>query len=163
MSWNAPQNWAEVLSSVERGFAAHSVRLGIRIERADAVCGHYSTRAVLMGHLDDFARHIIASNDALNERYMASNRWQAERDDDVSLFVVRDGNALAYVTRSGEVVVNPRAEIGARRYRDALARLIPSLERFGHALRVDRKSGYAARERAEAREAGLLVDSEVSA
>ena len=51
-----------------------------------------------------------------------------ERADDVYYFVTRDGNALAYVTRAGRVVVNPRVKSGARRYVDALRRVYPALQ-----------------------------------
>jgi hypothetical protein len=156
MSWNSPQNWVEVTDSVRRGFSFSSRRLGVSAKRADAVCGHYSTRGALSGHLDMFARRIMVSNDELHTRYMSSNRWQAERDDDVAYFVMRDGNALAYVTRVGEVVVNSVTEHGLPRYRNALARLLPALREYATYRANDERNGYAARERVEAREAGLL-------
>lgn len=157
MSWNSPQTWAEALDSVRLGYSFNARQLGIAGDRADAVCGHYSTRGALSGHLDDFAHRIIESNDQLHERYMASNRWQAERPDDVSYFVTRDGNALAYVTRAGDVVVNPMVDRGAdRRFVDAVRRLLPALQDYAEYRRNDNAVGYAARERAEAAEAGLL-------
>ncbi len=130
MSWYAPQNWAEALRSVEAGFT-FSARgpLAVQGETAHAVCGHYSTRSALFGHLDDFAHRIIESNDELHARYMGGmDRWEAQRPDDVTYFVCRDGNALAYVTRAGQVVVNDAVAQSAARYRNALTRFMPALQ-----------------------------------
>ena len=129
MSWNAPTNWSEALASIERGFGFNSASLRVSGDTAAAVCGHLSTRAVLSGHLDEFAHTIIASNDDLHARYMLHDAsMPVERADDVYYFVTRDGNALAYVTRAGRVVVNPRVKSGARRYVDALRRVYPALQ-----------------------------------
>lgn len=137
MSWNAPQNWAEVTRSVEAGFT-FSARGPLRVQgdTAHAVCGHYSTRSALFGHLDDFAHRIIESNDDLHDRYMGGmDRWAAQRPDDVTYFVCRDGNALAYVTRIGQVVVNEQVAQSAARYRNAMTKLMPALERYAYTRR----------------------------
>lgn len=137
MSWNAPQTWAEVEQSVEAGFSFGARPLGVQGNYAHAVCGHFSTRAILSGHLDDFAHRIIESNDDLHARYMGGmNRWAAQRDDDVTYFVCRDGNALAYITRAGEVVVNERVTQASPRYRNAMVRLMPALQRHADARKI---------------------------
>lgn len=128
MSWYNPQTWAEVTAAIHAGYVFNSTRLGVKADHAHLVCGHYSTRAMLSGHLDDFAKHIIESNDGVHERYMSSDRYQAQRPDDVAYFVTRDGNALAYITRAGDVVLNPRTDVGLPRYRNALRHLEPALK-----------------------------------
>lgn len=131
MSWYAPQTWAEVIAAIECGYVFNSTRLGVKADHAHLVCGHYSTRAMLSGHLDDFAQHIIASNDGVHERYMSSDRYHAQKPDDVAYFVMRDGNALVYITRAGDVVVNPRVDAGLPRFRDAVRRMRPALTSLG--------------------------------
>ena len=132
MSWFSPQNWAEVVQSVERAWSFNSRRLGVKADHAHLVCGHLSTRATLSGHLDDFAHHIIASNDGVHERYMApgGDRWNAERPDDVTYFVCRDGNALVYMTRSGDIAVNPACQSASVRYQNAIRHIMPAMERL---------------------------------
>jgi len=128
MSTHAPVNYSEVCASVSHGFVFHSRPLGIRGAHV-AVCG--DPRYYLTGHLDDFAHKIIASYDRLHADYMAHGRAAALRADDVTYFVMRDGNALAYVTRNGALAVNPATPRGLRRYSDALERMTPALLQYG--------------------------------
>lgn len=130
MGWHSPKTWAEIAATIEYGLWFNSSQLVVQAHFAHRVCGQDSTRGVLYGHLDDFAHRIIESNDDLHSRYTTAgfNRVTAERDDDVTYFVTRDGNAIAYLTRVNEVVINPQAERGLPRYRNAVRHLRPALE-----------------------------------
>ncbi|WNM69984.1 hypothetical protein SEA_GUYFAGIERI_81 [Rhodococcus phage GuyFagieri] len=142
MSWNAPQNWSEALASVERGFLFSARPLGVSSGTV-AVCG--DPRRDLTGWLGDFERAIIADYDALHADYMEHGRAYVNRPDapdTVIYFVMRDRNALAAITRSGVVKINPETERAPRRYRDALARITPALEAFGERLRASREGRW---------------------
>lgn len=130
MTYFSPNGWREVVQNIEHAGVFHCTRLNVRADHAHLVCGNSSTRAVLLGHLDDFAHRIIESNDNLHKRYMSPgmDRWTAERDDDVAYFVCRDGNALAYITRAGDVAVNERAAAQTeRRYSSAVGHILPAM------------------------------------
>jgi len=140
MSWNSPTNWNEILFSVERGFGFVARRHRVAAEHA-AVCG--DLRRVLTGHIGDFERDIIAKDTALHEDYMNGFvRSEAWKPDTPLYLVTRDGNALAYVTRGGDVVTNPETERAPRRYRDALERLAPALHAFAERAAAQPRSDW---------------------
>lgn len=128
MSWNAPTNWSEILRSIERGWSFTARRHGIASDHG-AVCG--DLRRALTGHRGDFENTIIELDDALHARYRDGyDRAHAWTPDTPLYLVTRDGNALAYVTRGGSVVVNPETQRAPRRYRDALERMMPALHAY---------------------------------
>ncbi len=129
MSWNAPNNWTEVLQSVLSGWDFHAKGLGIRGAETFSVLGNQATRGVLSGHLDDFAHSIIESHNAIHTRYVnGANRDDAVWPESYVYVVIRDGNAVVAVTRSGDVVVNPAVDRSTRRYREVVGRVVPVLE-----------------------------------
>lgn len=137
MSWNAPQNWNEILFSVERGFSCNARKHGISTDHV-AVCSN--DRRTYHGFPDKFSETMLNGCDALHRDYMCGyNRAEAWHSDTPLYYVMRDGNILAYVDRGGEIHVNPAIEhIGLnlaidrnpKRYRDALSRVLPALERY---------------------------------
>ncbi|WNY15197.1 hypothetical protein SEA_MACGULLY_94 [Rhodococcus phage MacGully] len=126
MSWNAPRNWTEVLRSIEMGWQFHSTPLRVTGSRLFVLS---DARHELTGHLDDFARLIIDGADARRDRYLSpgETRESSARLEDPIYFVARDGNAIAFVQRDGTIRINDRSRIGARRYREAVARIEPAL------------------------------------
>jgi len=130
MSWNAPKNWAEATGSIERGWAFNFEKQSVRGARV-AVCG--DPRYELIGHLDDFAHEIIASYDRLHAAYMSQNRPECFTPEDVVYFVMKDRNPIAYVTRGGEVKVNPKTLQAPREYQQALKKVKSALETYAKA------------------------------
>ena len=102
MSWNAPQNYAEALWSIERGWCFSSALLSLAGESIGVLSD--AGRCLPTWQRDRMAGEIIASNRLQHQRYMAKGRRY--ETDDVVYFVTRDGRALAYVTRGGAVTVN---------------------------------------------------------
>jgi hypothetical protein len=125
MSWNAPQNYAEALWSIERGWCFSSALLGLAGESIGVLsdAGRYLPNT----QRDRMAGEIIASNRLQHQRYMAKGRCYEA--DDVVYFVTGDGRALAYVTRGGGVAVN--RELPPGRLRLALAGVMPALQALG--------------------------------
>src|SRR5271166_1661887 len=103
MSWNAPQNYAEALWSIERGWCFSSALLGLAGESIGVLSD--AGRCLPTWQRDRMAGEIIASNRLQHQRYMAKGSRCYEADD-VVYFVTRGGRALAYVTRNGVVTVN---------------------------------------------------------
>lgn len=127
MSWHAPKNWSEAAGSVERGWAFNYQGQGVRGEYV-AVCG--DPRYKLLGDVDEFAREIIASYDRLHAAYMAEGRPECFTSDDVVYFVTKDRNPIAYVTRSGDVKVNPTTLQAPSEYRRVLIEVEPALKAY---------------------------------
>lgn len=122
MSWNSPTNWSEVVNSIESRWDFNARRLG--------VAGHnifVMSNIHLSGWLDDFGREVIASNTRVRDAYMAHGRGSAYGPDDFVYIVTRDGNAIAGVTYSGDIKINPAVATAGKRYKDALARILPPL------------------------------------
>lgn len=126
MSWNAPKNWAEAIASVERGWAFNFQKEGLRGAYI-AVCSD-PRHELVAGHLDDFAHEIIASRDRLHAAYMSEGRPECFTPEDVIYFVMKDRNPIAYVTRGGNVKVNPLTLRAPREYRRALIEVEPALK-----------------------------------
>ena len=123
MSWFSPSTWDEIVQSVTSGFSFHARRHGVA---GETILVLSDVRRVLSGHLDDFAREIIASNDRTRAAYMATGSRDYGSGDFVYV-VTRDGNAIAGVTAGRDVVLNPMVSRSVRRYRDAIERLTPAL------------------------------------
>jgi hypothetical protein len=70
---------------------------------------------------------------------MATDRYQAQRDDDVKYWVSRDGVALALMRRDGTIEVNPELP-NNRRISNALAVVKPALDEL-----VARRADFMAR------------------
>ena len=127
MSWYSPRTWDEIAVSIAAGWSFNARRHRVS---GTPIYVLTSVRGALYGHLDDFAHEVIASCDRVNAAYMAAGRDQAYGPDDYVYVVARDGNAIAGITYSGRIRVNPAAAIGARRYTDAIARIRPALRRI---------------------------------
>jgi hypothetical protein len=128
MSWQSPTNWSETISSVAAGYSFNAKTLKVRGNYI-AVLTDVRRDGALYGHLDDFAREIIAANERQTQHYMSGN-GRFINGNDIVYYVSRDGNALAYVTRDGQVRINERAVQGLPRYADAINRLMPALEAY---------------------------------
>lgn len=126
MSWNAPQNYAEALWSIERGWCFSSALLGLAGESIGVLSD--AGRCLPNWQRDRMAGEIIASNRLQHQRYMAKGRRY--ETDDIVYFVTCDGRALAYVTRGGGVAVN--RELPPGRLRFALATVVPALQTLGN-------------------------------
>ena len=121
-----PQNWSDILAAATRGHAFNATRHGVKGEQIFVLS---TVRGILSGHLDDFARDIIASNDRVRDAYRApgGNRDNAFSPDDFVYVVTRDGNPLAAVTFAGAVrIASPRGMLP--RYATALRRIVPALQ-----------------------------------
>ena len=122
MSWNAPQNYAEALWSIERGWSFSSALLGLAGESIGVLSD--AARRLPTWQRDRMAGEIIASNRLQHQRYMGKGRRYD--NDDVVYFVTCDGRALAYVTRGGVVTVNRELPPGRGQF--AVNRIMPALE-----------------------------------
>ena len=137
--WHNPRTLAAVAYSVSRGWGFHSTRLLVRADSVEVMS--YGARMAGDRALtrDLFGLNILESARRYSERYMATDRYQAQRDGDVKYWVSRDGVALALMRRDGTVEVNPELP-DARRIKNALAVVEPALDDL-----VARRDDFAAR------------------
>jgi hypothetical protein len=131
MSWNSPRNWSEITASVAARYGFNAPRHGMT---GVPVYVLTDVRGPLYGHIDDFAREVIASNDRVRSAYMSGGRDTAYGPGDYVYVVARDGNAIAAITHAGDVVVNPMVYRGLPRYVDAIRRLFGTCRTVGERL-----------------------------
>ena len=137
--WHNPRTLSAVAYSVAHGWGFHSTRLLVRADSVEVMSygpGMTGTRALTR---DLFGLNILESARRYSERYMATDRYQSQRDDDVKYWVSRDGVALALMRRDGTVEVNPELP-DDRRINNALAVVRPALDEL-----VARRADFAAR------------------
>lgn len=130
MSHYAPTNYAEVARGIGNTHSFHARSLNIK---TDCMWVLSDARNILSGHLDDFAQSIIDLQDSRKARYLSlgENRVTSARPNDPVYIVARDGNALAYIERSGKVQINPSVASGLPKYVRTIEKIREALDNAG--------------------------------
>lgn len=129
MSYHKPTTWARVTEVVSAGQTFDSRPLRIRADNIYILSAR-SVDVALYGWRDTFNQEIVDAARELEARYLGEfDRVTAQRPQDVTYYVARDGVALIRVRRSGAVEVNTEAlRNGNKRYSAVVDKLEPVLK-----------------------------------
>jgi hypothetical protein len=128
-SYHKPTTWARVTEVVSTGHTFDCRPLRLKGESI-YILSTRSTDTALHGYRDTFNQEIVDSARELEARYLGEfDRVTAQRPEDVTYYIARDGIAIIRVRRSGAVEVNTEAlRNGNKRYADVAGKLAPVLE-----------------------------------